>query len=198
MDTQPTHDQIRNRVQALEQKCSVLKQERDALQESQELYRMVVENSKDGVAISEQACFQYANPALLEMFGYDHLQEVIDQPIDMLVHPDDLDRVSDIFLRGQLENQTPAKQEFTGLHKSGRLLSIEVTIGNSTLGNRPGMVLFCRDISERKHAEEILKDSEAKLRLFIENTPAAVAVCDTDMCYLAYSRRWITDYHLPR
>ncbi len=98
MDTKPTHDQIRNRVQALEQECSVLKQERDALQESQKLYRMVIENSIDGVAISEQARFQYANPALLEMFGYDHLQEVIDQPIDMLVHPDDRDRVSDIFL----------------------------------------------------------------------------------------------------
>ncbi len=44
--------------------------------------------------------------------------------------------------------------------------------------------------------EAALRESEKQLRIFIENTPAPVAVCDLQMRYLAYSRRWITDYKL--
>jgi len=39
-------------------------------------------------------------------------------------------------------------------------------------------------------------DSKELLRLFIEYTPVAVALLDKNMCYLAYSRRWITDFDL--
>jgi PAS domain S-box-containing protein len=52
------------------------------------------------------------------------------------------------------------------------------------------------EAAKRNTAEKALRESERQLRLFIENTPAAVAVCDLNMRYLAYSRRWITDYNL--
>ena len=52
------------------------------------------------------------------------------------------------------------------------------------------------DVTARKRAEETLREREEQLRIFVEHSPAAIAMFDRGMKYIAVSRRWLSDYHL--
>ena len=52
------------------------------------------------------------------------------------------------------------------------------------------------ELSERKRAQKLLLENQRLLQTMIENTPAAVAMFDTEMRYIAYSKRWLTDLRL--
>lgn len=54
------------------------------------------------------------------------------------------------------------------------------------------------DITDRRRAAQALEEKEKLLRLFVKHTPAAVAMFDRAMRYLAYSDRWLSDYGLGR
>ncbi len=89
--------------------------------------------------------------------------------------------------------------EWTYVRKDGTefLVSLVVTAIRSKDGTILGYLGIATDISERKRAEQELIDQKAKLSAFVSHTPAAVAMFDTDLKYIAYSNTWLEDYKLP-
>lgn len=84
------------------------------------------------------------------------------------------------------------------LRKDGTVLSCEWY--NSALHDRRGrltsVLSLVLDVSERERALAALSESRAQLALFVEHAPAAIAMLDHDLRYLAASRRYVTDYRL--
>ncbi len=95
-------------------------------------------------------------------------------------------------LRGGPEGGAVRQAEYPVVCKDGRTLT--VLIGGMAVGQ--GVLATFVDITERKRFEKALAEREEQLRLFVEHAPAAIAMFDRDMVYLAASRRWNDDYGL--
>ena len=115
-----------------------------------------------------------------------------------LVHPDDADRVADATYKAISEGKD-FTFEFRMRAGDGGLRWVS-NRGRATydaFGKPVRVLATVTDITDRKLAETRLAEREAQLTLFVENAPAAIAMLDPGMRYLAVSRRFLRDYGLP-
>jgi PAS domain S-box-containing protein len=80
-------------------------------------------------------------------------------------------------------------REVVGLRKDGEHFSMDLAIGEASVGGESIFTGTIRDITERKRAEQASRDSEARLRSILENSPIGVAMIDEDN---------IIQFHNPR
>jgi two-component system cell cycle sensor histidine kinase/response regulator CckA len=138
---------------------------RRQLNEREELYRLISENAEDLIAVIDADGHRiYNSPGYERLFGYTH-EELQGVPIADQVHPEDRERI----LQARKEAfQTGARfrLEYRFRRKDGEWRILESTGGAvlNAQGIAEKLVAVSRDITERKHAEEILRQREEQLR----------------------------------
>jgi PAS domain S-box-containing protein len=152
------------------------KKDEARLKESEERYRIAIEHSNDGVAMVRGEKHLYVNRRFLDMFGYTRPEEVIGKDQAMLVHPDDLAMVREYSHRRQSGGSAPARYEFRGIRRDGATVHCEASAAAVTYLGEPAVLSYFRDVTERKHAEEALKESEERYRKVVELSPSGIVI----------------------
>ncbi len=156
------------------------RQVEEKLKESDRLLRLITENMHDLVFLIDlNGNIQYTGPALQSILGYT-IEERIGRSSFDIIHPEDLEKVQTIFVNA-ISNATPVKLEYRLKHADGHYIWVE-TIGNFALdadGKIAGVILDVRDITDRKQAEEKMRESEERYRLIAENMYDMIRLVDT-------------------
>jgi len=132
----------------------------EALRDSEERYRALVEKSADGILIAdlETKMFKFANPAMCRMLGYtEHELKTLGTP--NIVPKDDLPRAVAEF-EAQARGEKTVAPDIPLLRKDGTRFIVDVNATTIPFGGRLSMLGIFRDITERKRMEAQLRQQQ--------------------------------------
>ncbi|MEB3827631.1 PAS domain S-box protein [Phormidium sp. CCY1219] len=142
------------------------KQAEEALRQSEERFRNLIETTSDWVwEVDGEGCYTYVSPNVREILGYEP-QEVLGKKPTDIMHPIDADRASERLAELCAGGEPFKFVENTNLHKDGHRVILEssgVPMFDRE-GNFRGYRGMDRDISDRVFAEAALREREAQLR----------------------------------
>ncbi len=147
-----------------------------ALRESEERYRKLVEFSPYAIAIHSQGKIVFINVAGAKLVGAVNPEQLIGKSVMDFVHPDyqEIVRERIRLMREEGKNVSSTEEKFIKL--DGSVIDVEVTAMPFTYQGKPGIQVIISDITDRKSAEEALKQSEEKYHTLIDNIQDGVFI----------------------
>jgi len=121
--------------------------------ESEEKYRLLVENSLVGIYITQNHILKYANQKLAEIFGYESYHEIIGKHVEVLVAAESWELVDNEVKKRESGQKEYSQYEFTGVKKDGTKFDIEVLGTRILYQDQPAIQGILIDITERKQAQ---------------------------------------------
>lgn len=133
------------------------------LAESEEQYRNVVERANDGIAVLKDHMLLYANPRLAELLDAP-AEDLAGRPLEAFLPPDQRTRLAEVARSRSRGEGAPGSFESALTTASGRTVPVEISAGLTPYAGETAVLFVIRDITERKKAEEQLRQSEQRYR----------------------------------
>ena len=140
------------------------KQAEVAMRESEERYHNLLNAAPVGIAVYSDGKFVFINPAGLKLLSAENYDQLLEMPINEIIHPDGLEKSLDLFQRMMSgENGLyPARDKFIRL--DGKIVDVEVIASLIIYNEKPSVQVIVTDITERKKAEREIFNSREQLR----------------------------------
>jgi PAS domain S-box-containing protein/putative nucleotidyltransferase with HDIG domain len=165
----------------------------EALRESEEKYRQLVERATDGIAIVQDSMFKYINPRAAELGGFS-LEELIDAPFSRYLATEDLAFLESTYSRDPTDTDSSAIFEAAVKRKDGTKISVELSTGPITYGGKRANLVILRDVSDRRRTEDELGRTLERLRKAMGATIQAMSLTiETRDPYTAGHQKRVSD-----
>lgn len=171
------HDEVGQLVTNFNQLIADRRQFEAALADSEQRFRLLVEQAPDGIFVQTRGNFAYANRAALALFGATSEAQLLGQPVLGRIHPDYHDAVVKRIRLVNEERQSAPPMEQIYLTFDGGLVDVDISAVPFRLDEEDGSLVFVRDITARKQANAAVRASEARFRLLFEHMLEGYAYC---------------------
>ncbi|WP_307704246.1 PAS domain S-box protein [Variovorax paradoxus] len=165
------------------------KEAQESLRQSQERFSAIVNQASVGVAQTRlDGEITFANTCYHTLMGYGERELVGVRALD-LVHAADREAMA-VRLARLAQHGEPFQSESRDIRKDGSFIWLHksVTVLTDASGKPDSALIVCSDISERKAAEEALRESEERFRLMLENAvDYAIFSVDMERCVKSWN-----------
>ncbi|MBI4963631.1 MAG: PAS domain S-box protein [Desulfomonile tiedjei] len=169
----------------LKQEIVVREKAEDSLRQNESMLKDILSTSPVGIGLTEDRIIRWSNEAWMKMFGYENELEFVGKNA-AIVYPshEEYERVGNI-LYERLKTGRVTSAEATFKRKDGSLFKGHIRMKALCPPDvDKGAIAVISDISERKRAEEALRESEERYRAIFNNASVGIALTDP-------SGRWV-------
>ena len=150
----------------------------EELRVSEERFRALIERAPIAIGLGRKAVTVYANPKYLEMYGFESVDEVRGRSIGEQFAPSCRAEIEEQARQRAEGRPVPSEYEAIGQRKDGSMFPVHVATTIVQLADGPCTAGFLTDITQRKRAEEALRESEARYRTLVDASPDAITMTD--------------------
>ncbi|MFH0786638.1 MAG: PAS domain S-box protein [Pseudomonadota bacterium] len=172
-------EDLHQRIAELEKSETERRQTEEKLRDREESYRNLFENANEAIFVAQEGKLVFLNPKTTMITGYSG-EELVSRPFIEFIHPDDRDIVSNRHVRRMKGEEITQLYDFRIIHRDGIVRSVELNVVAINWKGRPATLNFLSDITDRKQAEEALRESEEKYKALIETTDTGYLIVDSE------------------
>jgi PAS domain S-box-containing protein len=168
---QAIYADITERKQAESQREAMLRE----LRESEERYRLVVENAHEAIIITQDLKLVFANRAAVDNIGYSQ-ETLTSGTFTSFIHPDDRRMVADNSIKRLNGEDVPSVYSFRIISQDGKVKWVELNTTVIQWNNKPATLNFLNEITERKLLEEERTESYNQMKKALQATVQSIAL----------------------
>jgi diguanylate cyclase (GGDEF)-like protein/PAS domain S-box-containing protein len=176
------------------------KQAEEALRQSEEKYRTILENIENGYyEVDLAGNLIFFNDSLCKIFGYPR-DELMGMNNREYMSPETAKRTYQLFNEVYKKGEPTKIFDWEFIKIDGSTLNVEISISlmRDSKGEPVGFRGILRDVTERKQAEEALRESVEKYRSLVEFTEDSVYLVNRRKEYLFANETYLTRLGFPR
>jgi len=151
----PVHDANGRvyRVAGIREDITLQRQSEEALRNSNQRYRSLVETMPDATFIQRDGRFLFVNPAAVELFGARNEAHLLEHALGDIVHPDSRLEAYKRLRKLLAEGGTTPRVEQRSVRLDGRIVDIEIASSRIEYDGQPAVQSVAHDITERKRTQ---------------------------------------------
>jgi PAS domain S-box-containing protein len=155
------------------------KRAEEAVQKREQDYRALFENASVGILVAQDQMFRFVNPQMEKLLAYEQT-ELKSRSFTDFFHPDDRNMIEERHEKRLKGESVPEVYNTRIVDRFGNTKWVELKVVSIQWDDKPAALGFMTDITERKQAEEAIRESQKRLSTILKTTNQGFWLVDND------------------